>query len=314
MRDAWNKSADFAMANDVLTEGSLFLLGSNCPEHQAKGISLHLQGDLRQLEATEGAKESFIQVTKRKIAAIHGANPEDIVIVNLAEGSVGVTYCLPPNSSPLTDLERQYQAQFGASYLGHQIHPAFVQLQINPDTFAPQWNRDFRISGNCPSGENRAGQPYFPPAGWRRFGMKVAGKFAGGDGWLGMSSGPGEWCVAYHGTKQSYVQPISQSPLRAGWLNAYGYGIYCSPNPAVAEGYTDCLPVQTRNGTVNCKYMFMCRVNVQAIHRCTTIPCPLANDPAYTLHMTTSPNIWFVNAQNQGYQNIRPYGILVKDN
>jgi hypothetical protein len=44
--DAWNKSADFAMEIDVLNESSLFLLGSSCPEHQAKGASLHLRGDL----------------------------------------------------------------------------------------------------------------------------------------------------------------------------------------------------------------------------------------------------------------------------
>jgi hypothetical protein len=43
--DSWNKSAEFTMANDVVSESSLFLSGSGCPEHEIKRISLHLRGD-----------------------------------------------------------------------------------------------------------------------------------------------------------------------------------------------------------------------------------------------------------------------------
>jgi hypothetical protein len=48
--DVWRNAVDFAMANGVICEGSLFLFGNICREHQIKGISGHLDGDLHDLE------------------------------------------------------------------------------------------------------------------------------------------------------------------------------------------------------------------------------------------------------------------------
>jgi hypothetical protein len=143
--------------------------------------------------------------------------------------------------------------------------------------------------------------------------MNVAGKFQGGDTWPGMCNGPGEWCIAYHGTKIAHVKNISETRLQAGPNNWYGFGIYCSPNPAVSKEDTDCVEILTRTGTVKCQYMFICRVYVRSIHHCEKSPCPLDQDRSYTLHMTISPDIWFVNCPNKGYQNIRPYGLLVQE-
>jgi hypothetical protein len=147
-----------------------------------------------------------------------------------------------------------------------------------------------------------------------RYAMNVAGKFAGGDTWLGMSNVPGEWAVVYHGTKGHCVQKITQTPLQPGSSNAFGYEIYCSPNPTVSRGYTDEIHMATHQGMTRLRYIFMCRVNVSSVHRCTMCPCPDAQNPSYTVHITIAPDIWFVNCQNQSYQNIRPYGILVQEN
>jgi hypothetical protein len=226
-----------------------------------------------------------------------------------------VIYIIPSGSVPVVNLNQEFQMAFKSVYLNHNIHPSFSQLQINPNTFAPQWNRDFRNPSTWLTGEKRGCQPYNPPKGWMRYGMNVQGRFADGDTWLGMSNIPGEWCVAYHGTKSGFVNGIITNPLKAGTTNAYGYGIYCSPDVSTSEGYTDCLDIPTNSGTgkIKCKYIFMCRVNTRSIHHCTQRPCPSAYDNQYTFHMTVSPNIWFVNCNNSNYQNIRPYGLLVKE-
>jgi hypothetical protein len=313
MTDAWTKSADFSMENDVLTEASLHLLGSDCPEHHVKGISVHLRGELQELETDQSAMQQFIAETKSKLAAIHNVSPSEIVVVGLRQGSIKVSYGLPRDSQELLNLESQYRQQFGPQYLQCDIHPSFSQLNINPDTFDVRWNRDFGQPSQCPQGECRGGQPYNPPAGFIRFGLKVAGRFDyGDDTWLGMSNVPGEWCVAYHGTKGGSVKSITESPLQTGPNNAYGRGIYCSPDPATAAGYTDQITMTTNQGTKQLRYMFMCRVNPRSIHHCTQCPCPEAQSPNYSVHFTTQNGIWFVNCQNQAYQHIRPYGLLVR--
>jgi hypothetical protein len=314
LADAWNKSADFAMENDVLCESSLWLLGSTCPEHQAKGFSIHLEGNYERLQSDPNARIASVEDVKRKLAVVHGVDPSNVVILGIRPGSTTYSYVLNVNTPQYAVIEGQYRQVFGPSFLQCDIHPSFSQLQINPNSFSPSWNRDFRIDSNCPKGEYRGGQPYRPPAGWKRFGMNVSGKFLDGDKWLGCSNVPGEWCIAYHGTKADFVLPISQTPLIAGLGAYHGCGIYCSPNVNISEDYTgDSIEIETRTGTIKCKYVFMCRVNPRAIHHCTARPCPDAQNPAYTLHMTTYTDIWFVNCQNQGYQNIRPYGLLVKE-
>jgi hypothetical protein len=181
------------------------------------------------------------------------------------------------------------------------------------------WNRDYTISENCPEREYRGGYPYFAPAGWQRYGMDVIDKFPEGNAWLGCSGekGKGEWALVYHGTSFENLKGITESPMHPGPRadrNIHGYGIYCSPKPETAERYTDCLELHQQSGVHKYKFMFMCRVNMRKIHICEQAPCPLDRDNQYTVHITQSPDDeWFVNCQNQSYQNIRPYGILVKE-
>jgi hypothetical protein len=187
-------------------------------------------------------------------------------------------------------------------------------MQIDANSFSPQWNRDFTIPSNCPINEKRGGQVYHPPTGYYRYGLNVSGKYDNGnDTWLGMSNCPGEWCIAYHGTPHQNVKSIMSSPLRIGPNNAFGRGIYCTPDISTAQGYSrNQLEINTIYGRKRFSYVFMCRVNVSSIHQCTQSPCPLAEDPNYTVHFTTSSTEWFVNGNNAGFRNIRPYGILVK--
>jgi hypothetical protein len=189
-------------------------------------------------------------------------------------------------------------------------------MRIDSTCFAPIYNKDYSDDANCPENKFRGYRPYYPPAGWFRYGLNVIGKYDNGNNiWLGMENIPGEWCVAYHGTAHSSVKDITKSPLRSGSHNVYGKGIYCSPDVTVAEGY--CYPrleLDTKVGKKYYKYVFMCRVNVSNIHICGTYPCPYANNPAYTVHFTyPNRNIWFVNMNNSNYEYIRQYGILIKE-
>jgi vacuolar-type H+-ATPase subunit H len=309
-RDSWNKSADFAMANDRLTESSMFLLGSTCPEHHVKAITVHLDGDFDALEADPERKRSHIRDVRAKLAAVHGVQPNEVIMFDVARGSEADSYTLRSGILNVEGLEGRSRAVFGRAYLHLEFRRAFIHLSVNRNIFAPEWNRDFRVPANCPVNEKRAGFYYTPPAGWQRFGMKVRGKFEGGDEWLGHVNRPGEWALVYHGTKHKNVENLAKTPLRAGpeMQGLRGYGIYCSPNPVVVAEHTDKLELQ---GT-RYKFMFVCRVNVSAVHRCTEFECPEAKNARYTVHITQNPDIWFANCQNQAYQNIRAYGILVK--
>ena len=63
--------------------------------------------------------------------------------------------------------------------------------------------------------ERRGGVLYRPPAGWKRFALRVKGKYDGGDdGWLKMDGGPSEWAVAYHGTAMKVVPLIVKGGFR----------------------------------------------------------------------------------------------------
>lgn len=191
--------------------------------------------------------------------------------------------------------------------------PFFVALGIDPKSFSPQWNKDF---GNSTFSEGliRGGLPYYPPKGWMRFGLDVTNKYNdGNDAWLSKNGSEGEWAVAYHGTTYSNVKSITTSPLHSGPCNAYGKGIYCNPKVDHSEGYSQPILVWPPEGEKRYRFVFMCRVNVRRIHKCSKGFCPLAEDPDYSLHLTCDSDIWFTNQNNSNYEVIRPYGLLVKE-
>jgi hypothetical protein len=133
-----------------------------------------------------------------------------------------------------------------------------------------------------------------------------------------MVNGPGEWCVAYHGTKCNFVKGIVESLLHAGDRGRYGTGIYCSPNVEVAarHGYAKPRSIKVGGAKKRFQYMFMCRVNNGKVCHCARgiENCPNASKPAFTLHIPQSrPDLWFVNQNNDDYQNIRTYGILIRE-
>jgi hypothetical protein len=59
-KDSIEKSVDFALENEVITEDSLFMMGSENVNHQIKGFSLHLQGSPQDLPNDSIEKQYLI--------------------------------------------------------------------------------------------------------------------------------------------------------------------------------------------------------------------------------------------------------------
>ena len=155
---------------------------------------------------------------------------------------------------------------------------------------------------------------YDPPIGWTGIGLKVWGRYDGGDNtWIGMDNVPGEWCVAYHsGQSSDNVKNITGiiykskqfkpggGQMHAGCPDLYhpgkkvGKGVYCTPTIKTAESYAG---ESNINGQIY-KTVMMVRVKPKAIRHCDV--CGDSKAPH---------NYWVVNGTTD---EIRPYRILYK--
>ena len=176
------------------------------------------------------------------------------------------------------------------------VAPLVEAIKLNSSLFDKAGNK----SSGWPEGEKRGNMDYFPPKGWIGHGLKVWDKYDNGDNtWIGMSNSNKEWCVAYHGTNIKYAKSILTSSLKPGInqvhqycdnintrcpLKKVGMGVYVSPNPKVAEGYSSI--------TNNYLCMFMCRINPNNFRTCED-----------------KKDYWVVNPTEE---DIRPYRLLIK--
>ncbi|CAF2867725.1 unnamed protein product [Rotaria sp. Silwood2] len=136
-------------------------------------------------------------------------------------------------------------------------------------------------------------EPYTRPCGWYRKAIKVLGKYENSK-WLGTDVDA--WPVAYHGTATANTLDILRNGLLTGGssgipitnADAYGRGIYLSPNPLYSgsQCYAKPTPYKGRQHQV----MFQVRVKNSSIRR-------------------FDRNIWICDNP----QDVRPYGILFKE-
>lgn len=195
------------------------------------------------------------------------------------------------------------------------IHPSFQILRLDPSFFDPKLIIDYSLVSNCSLGTKIGGFPFLPPQGGLFYGLNVSGKFDNGDDtWLGTQNKPGEWAIAFHGTRINYIKLIIESSLKSGRCNTFGKGIYCCPTVDYAKCYSgNPLIMSTAQGEKSFHYVLMCRVNPANVHYCTDAPCHEDQNPEYTLHITTHQETWFVNAYNANSEVIRVVGIIVFD-
>ena len=139
--------------------------------------------------------------------------------------------------------------------------------------------------------EERGGEPYYPPVGCQRYGLRVFGKYDDkNNDWLSYDNRPGEWCIAYSSlygnSKKIENNYENEKDLKTG--NIVGSGVCCYTKPDIMMEKTEIISF---NG-VNYKMGLMLRVKPDSIRR-----------------PESDKNVWIVNGTPH---EIRPYGILLK--
>ena len=114
---------------------------------------------------------------------------------------------------------------------------------VDDSLMDPKFDYDFSNKVSDGKKYYRGGFEYHRPYGWKRFAIKVLGRFKDDD-WLGEAgqrcrSSRGEWPVSYHGTGKSESGSIAQDGFRLskGQRFKYGKGIYSTPSIEVAARY-----------------------------------------------------------------------------
>lgn len=181
---------------------------------------------------------------------------------------------------------------------------------IPDDFFDPKFDFDFTNMSESKSDECKRGdEPYKRPYGWMRFALKVQDKYPGGNAWLGTGgwrsrSVPGEWPVSYHGTGLKEAEGIVKTHFKAGDRQAYGRGIYSSPDINVAEDYAKSKTFTSQKNGKTYKVIMQNRINPQK------------------REITKKKNFWLVpipegtSAEKEKEiveSSIRPYGLLLKE-
>jgi hypothetical protein len=178
--------------------------------------------------------------------------------------------------------------------IGGIIGGGIEEFDLDDNLLDPGYDYDFtNIKDNIKY--YRGGLEYKRPCGWNRYALKVYGKFDN-NLWLGdtgKSNNDSEWAVAYHGTKQEFAESICKTGLRPGHVNAYGVGVYCTPNIKTAEGYASSFKGKDGN---KYKLVFQVRVKPSAIVKCTDVDSSAPSD------------YWYIKDK----KDIRCYSICVK--
>ena len=163
----------------------------------------------------------------------------------------------------------------------------------------------------------RGGYDYYPPYGWKGFGLSVLGKYDNGnDDWIASNGNKNEWAVAYHGigSKNAFkledaVNNIVTKGFKIGQARAFkndddddlnhkgqkvSIGIYCSPKPSVMDDNAKWSKTDTIVNGKRYKVGFMMRVK-----------------PGKIRISSSFKDYWVLNPTTD---EMRPYRILVKEN
>ena len=165
------------------------------------------------------------------------------------------------------------------------------EFYIDDDLLDPSYDYDFRGVNDGNQKFYRGGLEYKRPCGWNRYALKVKGKYEN-DKWIdGPGESNGEWAVSYHGTLQDNMKSIYYNGYRIGTRNAYGKGVYCSPNIETAAEYSEKF---TGDDGKTYKIVLQNRVKPSSIKRASDKGGP--------------SDYWYIENE----KDIRPYSICVK--
>ena len=171
----------------------------------------------------------------------------------------------------------------------------WTEYHLPDDLFDPKFDFDFTNVKDTGKIFMRGGIEYKRPCGWKRHALKVDNKYENTK-WLGSSGNSNnntEWAVSYHGTKIYCAEPIVKEGLKPGNRNAYGIGIYCTPNIYTAEKYAEIFT----NPRTNRRYKIVFQNRVKP---CSIIKCKSKGGP---------DDYWYI----ENTEDIRPYSICIKE-
>ena len=137
------------------------------------------------------------------------------------------------------NIQRNSTLHLVVRLLGGGTHTYYIDDSL----LDPSYDYDFTGKRDDGTKYYRGGYEYHRPYGWRRYALKVLGRF-GDDRWLGTkghraASCSGEWPVSYHGTGVNVSGNIAQEgyDLSKGRRFRYGRGIYSTSSVEVAAKY-----------------------------------------------------------------------------
>ncbi|CAF2041130.1 unnamed protein product [Rotaria magnacalcarata] len=305
----FKSSIDSAACGIVnLSTMPLFSLAEDGPLSTAT-FNLKLNLSYEDVTSTENTMRNFVVSFINDIAKTFSCKPD--YTQDLAKKFV--EEATKPFSVDLLVLSKTAPAHYPIQW--EQI-PSTLQLQ--PSDFEPSHDRDYR---NCPvsdSVQQRGNRPYYRPIDWYRHALRVIDKYSDDKPWLGMNNGPGEWPVAYHGTKKEFVSPIIKGGLKAAGADFYKYkameekgpqaehGIYLATycnKGSDSERYAASFTVKMLPGTPfkeeTYKVVFQCRFNPKTF-----------TEHDWALESNDDP----LRKEIRVYKmdGVRPYGILLK--
>ena len=179
------------------------------------------------------------------------------------------------------DMDLQYITIVEKELIIPSVRLNRSMLDIRGNNKTNNWRENVKI----------AGEMYYPPKGWFRYGINVANCYDNYDNSWIMSGHKKEWCISYCGftgitKKINQIYENVNDSKHPG--QRVGIGVYCYIKPEVMENNTETINIYGKQ----LKIGFMVRVKKNNIR------CPENNN-----------NVWIVNGNDDEF---RPYGILIK--
>ena len=165
----------------------------------------------------------------------------------------------------------------------------------------PKYDYDFTNMRDSGTRYFRGGHEYQRPYGWKRYALKVLGKYDN-DNWLGPTrwfwsraeSAEGEWPVSYHGTARNGTSSLAEDGYRltAGRSFRLTRGIYSTPSIDTAASYALTFEMDRK------RYQMVFQNRVNPVNLLVLPEQPAAGGGQF-----------WVSPQQE---DVRPYGICVR--
>ncbi|CAF1474569.1 unnamed protein product [Didymodactylos carnosus] len=124
-------------------------------------------------------------------------------------------------------------------------------LVLDKDSWDQMYDYDFTNINDHGIHFTRGSVEYRRPCGWKRYAIKVTGKYED-EVWLGSNNSRNEWPVSYHGTKHDAVNSIAQKgfDLTKHERFAHGRGIYSTPDVNIAKVFAKSFTINAQEHLV----------------------------------------------------------------